>query len=52
MQVKVQTEKKFGPPATNLLNSHCRIVFSMPLDELLGLPQIFIQLHFDNNELQ
>ena len=52
MQVKVQTEKKFGPPATNLLNSHCGILFSMPLDELLGLPQIFIQLHFDNNELQ
>lgn len=35
-----------------LLNLDCEMVLSLPLDELSGLPQIFIQLYLDNKELE
>lgn len=41
---RYKQKRNFTFPATNLVNLDCRILLSLPLDELSGLPQIFIQL--------
>lgn len=42
--LRYKQKRNFTFPATNLVNLDCRILLSLPLDELSGLPQIFIQL--------